>query len=53
MYKQMYTIYGTEVVMHQCKLGLTHDFTLTLLLTLQPLDLRGYHFIPQGVLAHP
>ena len=49
----MYTIYGIEVVMHQRKLGLTHDFTLTLQFTLQPLDLRGYHFISQGVLAHP
>ena len=28
MYKQMYTIYGTEVVMHQCKLGLMHDLSL-------------------------
>lgn len=49
MYKQMYTIYGTEVVMHQCKLGLTHDLSRTL----QPLDLRGYHFISKGALAHP
>ena len=49
MYKQMYAIYGTEVVMHQYKLGLTHDLSRTL----QSLDLRGYHFISQGALSHP
>ena len=47
MYKQMYTIYGIEVVMHQYKLGLTHDLSRTL----QSLDLRGYHFISQGALS--
>ena len=31
------------------RLRLTHD----LLRTLLPLDLRGYHFISQGALAHP
>ena len=31
------------------RLGLTHDLSRTL----QPLGLRGYHFISQGTLAHP